>query len=196
MAMVRAVRRLIMAAVALFALMTMGAPLAAAAMKCPHQLGSQQQLTDAGGAATAEWTLTDLRPSSDAAPGYPLAGRLWEATVTVRAAAGAVTPVIPNFGAMGAGHTQYPVLWQLATPAGISAVTLSEGQSATGKIYFDVTGPDPMAVAYNAGGPKPAMMWCNMAAMAPMMSKPMTMSMPMDDCPCCDAGCPGCPERR
>ncbi|WP_409347393.1 DUF1942 domain-containing protein [Mycolicibacterium mucogenicum] len=196
MAMVRAIRQLIMTAVALIAVMTIGSPLAAAAMKCPHQLGAQQQLTDASGAATAEWTLTDLRPSTDAAPGYPLAGRLWEATVTVRAASGAVTPVIPNFSAMGARHTQYPVLWQLATPTGISPATLAEGQSATGKIYFDATGPDPMVVAYTTGGSKPAMMWCNMAAMAPMMSKSMSMPMSMDDCPCCDAGCPSCPERR
>ncbi len=191
--MVRALRRMMVAAAAaLFALVMVGAPTAVAAMTCPHKMGSQQQLADSSGVATEQWTLTDLRPSADPAPGYPLAGRLWEATVTVRAVSGAVTPLIPNFGAMGAGHVQYPVLWQLASPSGISAATLTEGQAATGKIYFDVTSADPMVVSYSTGGPKPAMMWCDMAAMAPMMSKPM----PMDDCPCCDAGCPGCAERR
>lgn len=181
------VRRMVVAAVALFGLVMLAAPVAAAAAEmCPHGLGSHQQLVDAGGAVVADWTLTDLRPSADPAPGYPLAGRLWEATVSVRAASGAVTPVIPNFHAMGAGGVQYPVLWQLASPLGISAATLAEGQSATGKVYFDVTGADPVAVVYSNGGPKPAMMWCDMAAMAPMMS------MPMDGCPCCDDGCACC----
>ncbi|MBN9634683.1 MAG: MPT63 family protein [Actinobacteria bacterium] len=185
------VRRMVVAAGALFALGAMGAPLAAAAAeKCPHQMGSQQHLSDAAGAPVADWTLTGLHPSADTAPGYPLAGRLWEATVTVRAVSEAVTPVIPNFSAMGEHHAQYPVLWQLASPSGISAATLPPGQSATGKVYFDVTGADPMMVTYSTGGPKPAMMWCDMAAMAPMMSKPMPM--PMDDCPCCDGGCDCC----
>ncbi|WP_390892774.1 MULTISPECIES: DUF1942 domain-containing protein [Mycolicibacterium] len=185
------VRRWVVAAAALFGLVMMAAPIASAADKCPHALGSHQQVTE--GAAVADWTLTELRPSADVAPGYPLAGRLWEATVSVRAASGAVTPVIPNFRAVGAGHVQYPVLWQVASPSGISAATLAEGQMATGKVYFDVTGADPMAVVYANGGPKPAMMWCDMATMAPMMSKPTELksmdSKPMDDCPCCDGDC-------
>lgn len=181
---------MMVAAAASFGLVMMASPVAAAAMTCPHQLGSHQQLADTGGAVVAEWTLTGLRPSTDTAPGYPLAGRLWEATTTVRAASGAVTPVIPNLRAMGPGHAQYPVLWQLASPAGLSPATLAEGQTATGKVYFDVTGPDPGAVTYSTGGPKPAMMWCDMAAMAPMRT------MPMQDCTCCDQGCPCCNERR
>ncbi|WP_174814107.1 DUF1942 domain-containing protein [Mycolicibacterium phocaicum] len=187
------VRRMVVAAAGMFGLAMMGAPLAAAAETCPHQMGSAQHLPDAGGGAAADWTLTGLHPSADPAPGYPLAGRLWEATVTVRAVSGAVTPMIPNFSAMGEQHAQYPVLWQLASPSGISAATLAQGQSATGKVYFDVTGADPMMVTYSAGGPKPAMMWCDMAAMAPMMSKPMPM--PMDDCPCCDGGCDCCDNK-
>ena len=108
----------------------------------------------------------------------------------MRAVNGTVTPVIPGFEAMGTDHRSYPVLWQLASPSGISAATLAQGQSATGKVYFDVTGADPRMVTYSAGGPKPAMMWCDMAAMAPMMSKPMPM--PMDDCPCCGPDCACC----
>lgn len=187
------VRRMVIVGAALFALGAMGAPLAAAAETCPHQMGSQQQLSDASGAAVANWTLTGLHPSADPAPGYPLAGRLWEATVTVQAVAGAVTPIVPNFSAMGEHHAQYPVLWQLASPSGISAATLAPGQSAAGKVYFDVTGADPMMVTYSSGGSKPAMMWCDMTATAPMMSKPMPM--PMDDCPCCDDGCDCCDKK-
>ena len=97
----------------------------------------------------------------------------------MRAVNGTVTPVIPGFEAMGTDHRSYPVLWQLASPAGIPAATLAEGATATGKVWLDVTGADPAAVIYTRGGARPAMMWCDMAAMAPMMA------MPMDDCPCC-----------
>ncbi|MDX1877905.1 DUF1942 domain-containing protein [Mycolicibacterium sp. 141076] len=179
------------AGAALAGLAALGAPPAgAAAEKCPHEVGSHQRLTDAGGAVVQDWTLTGLHASADAAPGYPLAGRLWEATVTVRAVSGAVTPVIPNFSAMGTDHRSYPVLWQLASPAGVSGATLAEGQTATGKVYFDVTGADPAMVSYSSGGPKPAMMWCDMAAMGPMMN------MPMDDCPCCGPDCACCGPGR
>ncbi len=182
----RIVRRLAVAAAVLLGLILMGAPAAGAAQQCPHRLGSHQQMVDASGAVVQEWTLTDLRPSADPAPGYPLAGRLWEATVSVRAVKGAVTPVIPGFEAMGTDHRSYPVLWQLASPSGIPGATLAEGATTTGKVYFDVTGADPAAVMYTRGDAKPAMMWCDMAAMAPMMA------MPMDDCPCCGADCTCC----
>ncbi|MCV7432637.1 MULTISPECIES: DUF1942 domain-containing protein [Mycolicibacterium] len=167
------------------------APIATAAeMKCPHHLGSAQQMSDAGGAVVQEWAITDLQPSVDNAPGYPLAGRLWEASATVRAVSGTVTPVIPNFRATGKGQQSYPVLWQLASPAGISAATLQQGQSSSGKLYFDITGTDPSAVLYGNPADTALMMWCDMEAMAPMMS----MQMPMADCPCCDGDCMCCTD--
>src|SRR5262249_32428089 len=58
-------------------------------------LGTPQRLTDIGGAVVTEWTISDLRPSSAAIPDYPLNGRLWEATATVRALRGTPTPMIP-----------------------------------------------------------------------------------------------------
>lgn len=182
----RIVRRVVVAAAALLGLVLLGAPAAGAAQQCPHRMGSHQQMVDAGGAVVQDWTLTDLRPSADPAPGYRLAGRLWEATVSVRAVKGAVTPVIPNFESMGTDHRSYPVLWQLASPSGISGATLAEGATVTGKVYFDVTGADPAAVMYTQAGAKPTMMWCDMAALAPMMT------MPMDGCPCCGADCACC----
>ncbi|MCT7373302.1 MPT63 family protein [Mycolicibacterium llatzerense] len=176
------VLRLIAAVAAALALLGVGAPNAAAAMdNCPHRFGSQQRLSDPAGAVAQEWTLTGLRASTDPVPGYPLAGRLWEATVTVTASAGTVTPIIPSLQAMSTSGDRYPVLWQLASPAGIPGSTISQGQTSTGKVYFDVTGADPAGVMYLSGGPRPLMMWCDDAAMMAMMN--MMKSKPMDDCP-------------
>lgn len=180
----RALRMIVVAAVAALGLIGAGAPTAAAAMdKCPHQFGSHQRLTDTGGAVVQEWTVTDLRKSSDPAPGYPLAGQLWEATASVHAVSGTVTPIIPNFQAMSVSGDRYQVLWQLSSPNGISGATIGQGQTSTGKVYFDVTGPAPAGVMYLDGASRPVMMWCDDAAMMSMMA--MMMSMPMDDCPCC-----------
>lgn len=92
-----------------------------------------------------DWTISDLRPSADVIP-FPLAGSLWEATGTVFLADGGV-PVIPGFFA-GSGDAVYPVLWDAATPLGINPGALGAGGSATGKLYFDVTGPAPTSVAF------------------------------------------------
>mgnify|MGYP001544252165 CR=1 FL=1 len=177
--------RMIAAVAALvLALVGFGAPAANAAMdSCPHQFGSHQRLADAGGAVVQEWTVTDLHQSADAAVGYPLAGRLWEATASVTAVSGAVTPVIPSVQAMSTSGERYAVLWQLSSPAGISGATIGQGQTSTGKLYFDVTGADPAGVMYLSGGPRPVMMWCDAAAMMTMMG--MMKSQPMDGCPCC-----------
>lgn len=168
------------AASALLMLAFGGATASAATAGCPHRFGSHQQLVDAGGAVVQKWTVTGLRPSSDPAPGYPLAGRLWEATASVRAVLGTVTPIIPNVQAVSVSGDRYQVLWQLASPSGISGVTIGQGLTSTGKLYFDVTGPDPAAVTYVGADSKPVMMWCDDAGMMSMM-----MSMPMADCSCC-----------
>jgi Domain of unknown function (DUF1942) len=151
-----------------------------------HNFGSQQRLMDAGGAVVQEWTVADMRKSSDPAPGYPLAGQLWEATVAVQAISGAVTPIIPNFQARTAGGS-YPALWQLASPQGISGATIAQGQKARGKVYFDVTGADPMVVTYTGGGAQP-LMWCDCEAMMAMPMDAMMAMMPMGDCPHCMQG--------
>jgi hypothetical protein len=158
------------------------AGVASAAEDCAHRFGSHQQVEDGGG--VQDWSVTDLEKSGDVAPGYRLAGQLWEATATVTAISGTSTPLIPNFNATS-DDGSYPVLWQLASPQGISAATLTQGQTSTGKIYFDVTGGDPMAVTYTAGGAKP-LMWCCSETM---------MAMPMDECTCCadmNEPCPCC----
>ena len=156
----------------------------AAPQECMHRFGSPQRLQDVGGAVVQEWAVTDLKRSADAAPGYPLAGQLWEATASVRAVSGTVTPIIPNVWARTADGGSYPVLWQLASPHGLSGATLSQGQMSTGKVYFDVTGADPVAVVYVRAG-EPPLMWCCDGDM---------MEMPMADCPMCGGQqpCPCC----
>lgn len=148
---------------------------------CMHRFGSHQQLVDPTG--VQEWSVMGLKKSPDPAPGYPLAGQLWEATASVTAVSGTVTPVIPNFRAPTADGASYPALWQLATPQGLPGTTLAQGQTSTGKVYFDVTGTDPAAVTYIAGGPRP-LMWCCAATM---------MAMSMANCPCCTQEQQTCP---
>jgi len=95
------------------------------------------------------WTVGDLKPSTDAIA-YRPAGTLWEATVTSALDNGGV-PLISGFSARS-GDGNYPVLWSVASPLGIPPNVLPPGGSATGKIYFDVTGSAPTAVAYAVDG--------------------------------------------
>jgi len=126
-------------------------------------LGSQGKLVD--GNVIQGWTITDLKPSSDTIP-YPVYGTLWEATATDEAIQGSVTPIISNLNARAADGTNYRVLFGAATPQGVNPATLAEGQQTTGKIYFDVTGPDPDRVVYNAGG-LDLLVWTEPPAPAP-----------------------------
>ncbi len=94
------------------------------------------------------WTVGNLKPSTDAID-YRPAGTLWEATVTTELDNGGV-PVVSGFFAR-ADDADYPVLWNVASTTGIPPNPLPPGGSATGKIYFDVTGSAPSGVAYTAG---------------------------------------------
>ncbi|WP_445169075.1 MPT63 family protein [Mycolicibacterium sp. Dal123E01] len=142
-----------MKAAALAAAVGMSIVLAPAAAADPgvDKFGGWNHLVDNRGTSITVWKISDLKPSNDTIPGYPVAGTLWEATAKVRAAKGGVTPIIPDFNARAASGTNYPVLWQAATPASVSGATLQQGDSAWGKLYFDVTGPTPTQVVYNNG---------------------------------------------
>jgi hypothetical protein len=152
--------------------------IASAAESCPHEFGSRQHLAD--GVGTQEWQVTALKESADPAPGFPLAGRLWEATVHVTASSGTVLPIIPNFRAPTADGGSYPALWEVASPQGLSPAAVTLGQTTAGKVYFDVTGADPVAVTYTNGGPQP-LMWC---CDGPMMAD-CSCCPPAHTCPCC-----------
>lgn len=95
------------------------------------------------------WTVTDLRPSADAIAFAP-AGTLWEASVTAAPAGGGV-PVVPGFSARS-DQDNYPVLWTVPSQLGVSPAPVAAGQTATGKLYFDVTGSAPTSVVYSSSG--------------------------------------------
>ncbi len=127
------------------------APGAAAGYPITGTLGQRLTMTDSVGQVVLSWTVSDLKPSSDVMPGYPVAGQLWEATATVNADRGTVTPAISQFNAVAPNQAAYRVLWQVASPTNISGATIPQGSQASGKIHFDVTGPPPTVVTMNNG---------------------------------------------
>jgi hypothetical protein len=144
---------MIKTAVAVVAMATIAILSAPTAFAYPitGKLGSALTMTDSVGQVVLDWTVSDLKSSTDIIPGYPVAGQVWEATATVKAVRGTVTPAISQFNARTDNGINYRVLWQVATPNGISGATIPDGQQSTGKIYFDVTGPSPTIVAMNNG---------------------------------------------
>jgi hypothetical protein len=110
------------------------------------QFGATQSL-NAGPMVTA-YTVGNLQPSDDVV-NFPVAGRLWEATTTVDAVQGTVTPTIPFFNARAENGQNYQALYQARAPEGVNAMPLPQGAESTGKIYFDVTGAEPTSVVYN-----------------------------------------------
>ncbi|GAY17523.1 hypothetical protein MSZK_42490 [Mycobacterium sp. shizuoka-1] len=87
-----------MKAAALAAAVSLSVVLAPVAAADPSvdTFGGWNHLVDNGGAVITVWKVSDLKPSTDTIPGYPVAGTLWEATAKVRAAKGSVTPIIPD----------------------------------------------------------------------------------------------------
>ncbi|MGB8389902.1 MPT63 family protein [Mycobacterium sp.] len=127
------------------------APIASATYPIVGKLGSELTMTDSVGEVVLAWTVSDLKPSTDVTLGYTAAGKLWEATATVRAIRGSVTPAISEFNAVAPNQAAYRVLWYVAIPTNISGGTIPEGAQSTGKIHFDVTGPAPTTVTMNNG---------------------------------------------
>ncbi|HUH72560.1 MAG TPA: MPT63 family protein [Mycobacterium sp.] len=145
---------MIMTAVAAVVMATIGltsVPTASAAYPIVGKLGSELTMTDTVGQVVLAWTVSDLKPSTDAMPGYTPAGKLWEATATVRAIQGSVTPGISQFNAVAPNQAAYRVLWYVDSPTNISGGTIPPGAQSTGKIHFDVTGPAPTTVTMNNG---------------------------------------------
>jgi hypothetical protein len=111
-----------------------------------HVLGGPAQIGE------NTWTVSNLKPSSDTIA-YRPAGTLWEATATDEATHSSTTPIVSNFNARAHSGQTYRELFQIASPNGINPAGLAQGQKASGKLYFDVTGDAPDSVTYNAGGP-------------------------------------------
>jgi hypothetical protein len=145
---------MIMTAVAVVGMATIavtGAPIAKSAYPATGQLGSELTMTDSVGQVELTWTVSDLKSSADSVPDDPVAGQLWEATATVKSVRGPVTPAVSQFNARTTSGVNYRVLWQVSGPNTLSGATIPPGAQATGKIYFDVTGPSPTIVAMNNG---------------------------------------------
>ncbi len=129
------------------------APMAAAdSYPTTASFGATQELVDASGAVVTGWTVGELEPSDDVLPGYQPVGTLYEADATVTAVKGTVTPIIANFNARAANGETYRAIFTVPTPEGVNPATLTEGASSEGELFFDVTGPVPDSVVYNAGG--------------------------------------------
>lgn len=78
-------------------------------------------------------------------------GRLYQADVTARADSGTVTPLVSDFNARAANSQTYRVVDTAPTPGGMNPAPITQGNQASGKIYFDVTGEPPNGVVYNDG---------------------------------------------
>ena len=111
--------------------------------------GATQTLTNADGLVVTGYSVNYLAPSVDTIP-YPVAGRLYQASVTVEAVKGTVTPLLPLFNARAANGDTYRML-AVPTWGGVQGLTLAEGQTSSGRIYFDVVGETPNSVVYNNG---------------------------------------------
>jgi hypothetical protein len=149
---------MVVAAVAATVAATVSTPSAptasAAAYPVTGKLGSELTMTDTVGQVVFSWKVSDLKPSTDVAPGYSpysVAGTLWEATATVKAIRGPVTPGISQFNAVAPNQAGYRVLWQVPYATNISGATIPQDTESTGKIHFDVTGPPPTTVTMNNG---------------------------------------------
>ncbi|GAB3218613.1 MPT63 family protein [Mycolicibacterium hippocampi] len=137
------------AAAAAAAIGVAAAPSASAENIEIQSLGEPGELVD--GDVIQHWTVTGLKPSTDAIP-YQPAGTLWEATATDEAVSGSAIPIVSNFNARAENGDTYRVLFGVATPQGVNPATLAPSEKTTGKVYFDVTGERPDSVVYNAGG--------------------------------------------
>lgn len=140
------------AAGALAAAGALGAPIAIAEpgdALATHPIGTQGTVAD--GPSLQGWTVSELRPSSDAID-YQPHGTLWEAAATDEALQGSVIPIVANFSARSAGGQDYPALFSVPTPHGVSPGILGQGEKTSGKVYFDVTGDAPNSVVYQNGG--------------------------------------------
>lgn len=102
-----------------------------------------------------DYTVSDLRPSSDDVGTFPRFGHLWAAHLTVAAVRGTATPVLPFFNArVTAGRQagrQYRILFQADGAESIDPGPIPQGEKSSGKIYFDCNGAAPAVVVYNDG---------------------------------------------
>lgn len=112
-----------------------------------QQFGSEEIVPSGGhNQGVVGWTVNNLRLSSDSID-WPVHGHLWEATATLRYVRGGCSlPYVANFNARASNGQDYPELAATNTSEPIGRVC--QGGQSTGKLYFDVVGPDPDGVVY------------------------------------------------
>lgn len=139
------------AAAAVAAGVALGTASVASATDSIQVFGEEQTINDvASGGPLIGYTASGLMPSSDTIP-YPVAGRLYEATLTVNAFGNWATPVIPRFNARAENGQGYPAISNVFIPQAIQGNAVPPNGSSSGKLYFDVVGADPNSVTYNDG---------------------------------------------
>ena len=111
--------------------------------------GTSEPLID--GPLVANYTVSNLQPSSVAIPGYTPKGTLYQADVTVRSDGGLVTPMVNDFIARGPNGQNYRVIDKVQAPGSLNPAPIPQGSESTGTLYFDVTGAPPNGVVYNDG---------------------------------------------
>ena len=115
-----------------------------------NKFGTQENLVDGAGTIVQGWTVNDLRPSTDVI-GYPVRGRLWQASATDEAIRGTITPIISDMNARAPNGQTYRAIFNVPLAEGLNPATMAQGGRTSGKLYFDVTGEDPDGVVYNNG---------------------------------------------
>ncbi len=139
------------AATAVAAGLALGTPGIATATDSIQQFGVEQTINDvASGGPLIGYTATGLQPSTDTIP-YPVAGRLYEATLTVNAFGNWANPVLPRFYARAENGDGYQAITNVFIPTAIQGNAVPPNGTSSGKLYFDVVGVDPNSVVYNDG---------------------------------------------
>lgn len=139
------------AATAILAGVALGTAGVASATDSIQAFGEEQTINDvASGGPLIGYTVTGLQPSTDTIP-YPVAGRLYEAMLTVNAFGNWANPVIPRFNARAENGQGYQAISNVFIPQAIQGNAVPPNAESSGKLYFDVVGTDPNSVAYNDG---------------------------------------------
>jgi hypothetical protein len=120
-----------------------------------QKFGTQETLVNGG--VTQGWTVSNLQPSTDAID-VPIHGKLWEATATDTAIAGQAMPLPFRFSARTPSGEDYGLVLRAPSPPSFNWAYIPQGQSVTGKLYFDVTGANPNGVVYRTG-PADLLIW-------------------------------------
>lgn len=123
----------------------------ALAAPAPKPFGAMEAIAGAHGDEVADYTVSNLRPSGNN-------DGVWVADVTVKAAKGTVTPIIGDFNARAANGQNYTAI-EGQNPDGLTNQPLAPGAARSGKLYFQVNGPDPDSVVYSTGGNAEQAIW-------------------------------------